>query len=149
VKKKLPVVTVAQVEEADRLVDLPLWIVIHNAVLEGVADLVTIETVDIRDLEFPAESFDVVTSSLVLHNLRAPADRRQVLENALRVLRPEGRLLLADIRNIDEYKRVLERCGAEEVAVRDFGLRAAFGDPRLRLRLVSCVRPPSRNRGLG
>ena len=52
----------------------------HNAFVEGVADRVKVETGDIRDLPFPAESFDVVTSSLVLHNLRSAVDRGQVLE---------------------------------------------------------------------
>lgn len=119
----------------------------QNAAVEGVADRVTVATVDIRDLPFPAGSFDVATSSLVLHNLRLPADRRRALENAVRVLRPGGRLLLADIRNIDEYRRVLEGCGAQNVAVRDFGLRVAFGHPWLRLRLLSCTAPASRDGG--
>jgi ubiquinone/menaquinone biosynthesis C-methylase UbiE len=105
----------------------------RNAVTEGVADRVTVETGDIRELPFPGESFDVVTSSLVLHNLRSAADRGQVLENALRVLKPGGRLFVTDIRNIDEYKRVLEGCGAENLTVRGFGFRACFGVPRLRL----------------
>jgi arsenite methyltransferase len=105
----------------------------RNAIVGGVADRVTVETGDIRELPFPAESFDVVTSSLVLHNLRSPVDRGQVLENAMRVLKPGGRLLVADIRNMDEYKRVLEGCGAENLAVHGFGFRACFGVPRLRL----------------
>ena len=105
----------------------------HNAFVEGVADRVKVETGDIRDLPFPAESFDVVTSSLVLHNLRSAVDRGQVLESAMRVLKPGGRLLITDIRNIDEYKLVLERCGAENLATHNFGFRACFGVPRLRL----------------
>lgn len=104
-----------------------------NALIEGVADRVEVETGDIRDLAFPADAFDVVTSSLVLHNLHSADDRAQVLANAIRVLKPGGRLLLADIRNIEEYERVLERFGASNVAVRDFGFRACFGMPRLRL----------------
>lgn len=115
----------------------------RNVTLEGVADHVTIETADVRDLPFPAEDFDVVTSSLVLHNLPTTADRHQALENALRVLRPGGRFFLLDIRNIDEYKQLLHRSGAENVAVRDFGLRAAFGAPWLRLRFISCTKSPS------
>jgi pimeloyl-ACP methyl ester carboxylesterase/ubiquinone/menaquinone biosynthesis C-methylase UbiE len=109
----------------------------RNAAAEGVAGRVTVETGDIRYLPFPAGSFDVVTSSLVLHNLRSPADRSQVLADALRVLKPGGRLLVADIWNIDEYKRVLDGFGAENLAARDFGCRACFGVPRLRLRLIS------------
>jgi ubiquinone/menaquinone biosynthesis C-methylase UbiE len=109
----------------------------RNAVAEGVADRVTVDTGDIRDLDFPTGTFDVVTTSLVLHNLRTPDDRKLVLQSAMDVLKPGGHLLVADIRNIDEYKLVLEQCGAEILAVRNFGVRACFGIPRLRLIVAS------------
>src|SRR5439155_13626871 len=87
-----------------------------NAEVEGVADRVAIRTGDIRELPFPGESFDVVTSSLVLHNLHSFADRRRALENAVHVLRPGGRLLVADIFHIDEYGNVLEELGLENLS---------------------------------
>jgi ubiquinone/menaquinone biosynthesis C-methylase UbiE/ferredoxin len=45
--------------------------------------------------EFSGESFDVVTSTLVFSEL-FPYERRYVLANAFRVLRPGGALILAD-----------------------------------------------------
>ena len=42
-----------------------------------------------------AGPFDVVTASLMFHHLR-PADKRAVLAGARRVLRPGGRLVIAD-----------------------------------------------------
>lgn len=114
----------------------------RNAVAEGVADRVTVDTGDLRDLDCPTGTFDVATTSLVLHNLPTPEDRKRVLRNAMDVLKPGGRLLVGDIRNIDEYKLVLEHCGAENLAVRSFGVRAQFGIPRLRLIVAS--KPSSR-----
>jgi ubiquinone/menaquinone biosynthesis C-methylase UbiE len=52
----------------------------------------------VEALEFPAEHFDVVVSSLVMHHL--PEDLRvAALEEMRRVLRPGGRLLVAEAQN--------------------------------------------------
>lgn len=49
----------------------------------------------IEQLPFPDRSFDVVFSTLMIHHLPAPL-KRQGLAEIVRVLKPEGRLLLAD-----------------------------------------------------
>lgn len=67
-----------------------------NAAAAGVADRVEVHTADLRSLPFPDESFDVVTSAMAIHNIRSSEGRRQALDEAVRVLRPGGRLLLAD-----------------------------------------------------
>ena len=49
-------------------------------------------------LPFPVDHFDVVVSSLVMHHV--PEDvRLRALEEMRRVLRPEGRILVAGARN--------------------------------------------------
>src|SRR5689334_21117038 len=64
----------------------------RNASLEGVADRVAIETGDMRALPFPEASFDLVVSSLAIHNISASSERRQAIAEAFRVLKPGGRL---------------------------------------------------------
>jgi ubiquinone/menaquinone biosynthesis C-methylase UbiE len=49
----------------------------------------------------------VVLSHWVIHNLPEEADRRKALDEILRVLRPSGVLVLADIANIREYRDYL------------------------------------------
>ena len=58
----------------------------------GVANL-TVRVADVADLPFPDARFDVVTSRVAAHHF---ADPRQALAEALRVLRPQGRLLVID-----------------------------------------------------
>ncbi|WP_433063838.1 class I SAM-dependent methyltransferase [Dactylosporangium sp. CS-033363] len=67
-----------------------------NAAAAGVADRVEVHTGDLTALPFPDASFDVVTSAMAIHNIKSPEGRRRALDEAVRVLRPGGRLLIAD-----------------------------------------------------
>ncbi|MEO8215907.1 MAG: class I SAM-dependent methyltransferase [Acidobacteriota bacterium] len=83
----------------------------RNLEAEGLAQRVDLRDGDARELPFPDSSFDVVTSSLVVHNLHARADREKVLTEMLRVLKPGGWLALMDIRNGTEYLKFLRGHG--------------------------------------
>jgi SAM-dependent methyltransferase len=59
------------------------------------------------DLAFPAASFDLVTSTMLLHEI-PPAPLRRVLEEAFRVLEPSGRMVHLDFYLLpDEFRRFL------------------------------------------
>jgi len=58
----------------------------------------------IEQLAFPDQTFDVVLSTLMMHHLPAPL-KRQGLAEIARVLKPGGRLVIAD------FKRKQERTG--------------------------------------
>ena len=58
----------------------------------------------IEQLPFPDQTFDVVFSTLMMHHLPASL-KRQGLAEIARVLKPEGRLVIAD------FKRKQERQG--------------------------------------
>lgn len=87
----------------------------RNAVLEGVAERVTLRDGDARDLPFDDRSFDVVVSSWALHNIYDFKERRRALEEIVRVLRPGGRLLIVDIRHVREYTGHLSQLGMIEI----------------------------------
>lgn len=67
-----------------------------NAAAAGVADRVEVHTADMTALPFADDSFDVVTSALAIHNIASPEERNRAVDEALRVLRPGGRLLITD-----------------------------------------------------
>ncbi|MBV8884403.1 MAG: class I SAM-dependent methyltransferase [Chroococcidiopsidaceae cyanobacterium CP_BM_RX_35] len=104
-----------------------------NAQIEGVADRIEVRTADMRKLPFPDSHFDVVTSNWAVHNLEAEADRQKALNEIVRVLKPGGVIVLADIINQAEYAKYLRLRGVEDVqlhnnAVRETVLKAVtFG----------------------
>ncbi|QEV04994.1 methyltransferase domain-containing protein [Streptomyces prasinus] len=60
---------------------------------EGMTDLVTVAHGDAMELSYPAGSFDAV---MALESIEHMPDRRTVLGNIARVLRPSGRVALTD-----------------------------------------------------
>jgi ubiquinone/menaquinone biosynthesis C-methylase UbiE len=67
-----------------------------NAAAAGVADRVGVHTADMTALPFSDASFDVVTSAMAIHNIRSAEGRYRAVDEAMRVLRPGGQLLIAD-----------------------------------------------------
>jgi SAM-dependent methyltransferase len=88
---------------------------LENARRAGVAERVDVKDADARHLPFPDATFDVIVSSLALHNIPTRADREQALREIARVLKPGGHVALLDIQHTRDYARVLEQCGLSDV----------------------------------
>jgi len=99
----------------------------RNATAEGVADRVRIETADLRDLPFVDDTFDLVASNYVLHNITGDDARRGAVREIVRVLRPGGRIVIVDFRATSTYVDALEAAGARSVS--RSGLRWAMFPP--------------------
>ena len=114
----------------------------RNAALEGVEERVELHTADMRQLPFDDGSFDVVVSSLAIHNVPGAPERAKALREAARVLKRGGTLVIADIRHASVYARELEACGLTITDRRSLGVRVwyAFG-PWAATRLVAAVKP--------
>jgi ubiquinone/menaquinone biosynthesis C-methylase UbiE len=117
----------------------------RNAVAEGVADRVELHTGDMTALPFADDSFDVVVSSLAIHNIRGRAGRAKAIREAVRVLRPGGRLMIADIRATGQHQAQLARIGMNAVAHRRLGWRFWRGGPLAATRLVTATKPERPN----
>ena len=88
---------------------------LSNAKAEGVAGRVKIETADARKLPFAESSFDVVLSSLALHNIPSSADRSKALHEIARVLKSGGYLAIFDIFHTGAYAKTLAELGFEDI----------------------------------
>lgn len=133
-------VAVAQRLSTGRVTGVDIWstkdqsgnargVTLLNASLEGVSDRVQIETGDMRALPFPDAAFDLIVSSLAIHNISSNADRRRAIFEGYRVLKPGGRMVIADIRATADYEKVLRELGASDVKRRRLGWRFWWGNP--------------------
>ena len=78
----------------------------QNIDREGVNGRVFVRTEDICFLSFSDHSFDVIVSSLCLHNIKDKQQREKALLEMLRVLKPGGKFAIADIRFGKEYAKL-------------------------------------------
>jgi SAM-dependent methyltransferase len=119
-------IAAAELAPAGRVVGIDLWrsrdlsgntpeAARANAQAAGVASRVSFETGDATELPFEAATFDVVVSMTVFHNIPSAAGRRQAINEALRVLRPGGTLLVFDILHTREYAVAARSAGAGRV----------------------------------
>ena len=73
-----------------------------NAVSEGVASRCVFQHGDAKQLDFPDESFDVVISNYVYHNITGK-DKQQLLLETLRVLKKGGTFAIHDLMSPRRY----------------------------------------------
>jgi arsenite methyltransferase len=108
----------------------------RNAELEGVRGRIELHTADMRRLPFADASFDVVTSSLAVHNIADMQGREHALGEMLRVLRPKGMIMLADILHTGEYDRYFSSQPNTKVERRRLGWRFWYGGPHAATTLI-------------
>jgi ubiquinone/menaquinone biosynthesis C-methylase UbiE len=109
----------------------------QNAQAEGVAERIEFRQGEISDLQIPGNQFDLVVSGLGISAVTTAERRRAAVDQAVRVARPGGQVLIADIRYTKEYAARLTELGCEQVECRSLGWETWYGGPWLSTILVS------------
>jgi arsenite methyltransferase len=112
----------------------------RNAEREGVADRVELETGDMTRLPFADHTFDVVVSNIAVHNIPSAEGRRAAVDEAVRVLRPGGRLAIADLLATGQHYARLRELGLADVRRRNVGRHMWWGGPWFPTRLVTATK---------
>jgi SAM-dependent methyltransferase len=115
------------------------WMLVVGAIF--LVQTIILHTGDMTDLPFPDGAFDVVVSSLAIHNLPTLPARFQAIDQAMRVLRPGGRLVVADIRTVGKYAEHLRAVGAADVRTRNLGPGFWFSGPWQATSVVTATKP--------
>jgi len=69
----------------------------NNARLAAVSERTTFRKASAASLPFPDESFDIVVSNMVFHEVQEAKDKREVVREALRVLKKGGLFVFQDL----------------------------------------------------
>lgn len=112
-----------------------------NAQREGVAERVALHTADMRHLPFPDASFDLVVSSLAIHNISDLQGRLQAIDEAVRVLKPGGRLVIADFRATSQYAKRLSELAMAGITHQTLSWHFWYGGPWAAPTLVKAQKP--------
>lgn len=122
----------------------------RNAQLEGVYDRVEFKRADAREMPFESESFDVVVSSIAMHQIVYSKEGLRVLDETHRVLKPNGRLVIVDVLIGKIITDKLKELRFRDLKVQNIRNLGSFS---FLLKILSAVKNPSelaiRNRGEG
>jgi arsenite methyltransferase len=111
-----------------------------NLKLNGVEDRVRLKTADMTALPFADDTFDLATASLSIHNVPSKDGRAKAISEAIRVLKPGGRLLIVDISKVREYRKSLEDLSVVPTADTPAGWRMWWSGPWMSTRILTAQR---------
>nr|WP_261979121.1 class I SAM-dependent methyltransferase [Lactiplantibacillus plantarum] len=130
-----------QLGPAGKVTGLDLWLSrdqSHNKITVtqknvddlGLTNRVNLVTGDMTKLDFPDASFDVVTSSFAIHNIKNEQARINAVKEAIRVLKPGGHIMIIDTgRNINEYGQVFQDAGLQITQSMSLGFNGWWATP--------------------
>lgn len=122
IAKRFPQASVTGIDYWGKAWEYSRGVCDRNAEIEGVAGRVVFERASAASLPFDEGAFDVVVSNLVFHEVRDVRDKKELIEEALRVVRKGGWFVFQDLflwkqvyGEVDELLETIKRWGIETV----------------------------------
>lgn len=100
-----------------------------NAKANGVNSRIDFVTGDMTALPFEDGSFDLVTASMSIHNIPKAEGRARAIREAVRVLKPGGRIVIADLKAMDAYADELSKLGLKVDGPKSLGWQTWWSGP--------------------
>lgn len=107
---------------------------------ERLADRVKLVDGGMMNLPFANQLFDYVLVDSALHNITPAIQRGRALQEAARVLKADGTLVIVDTKYMDEYKKVLANVGIDDVQVIKTGFNGWWGGPWITTKILIAKR---------
>ncbi|WP_268913564.1 class I SAM-dependent methyltransferase [Lentilactobacillus sp. SPB1-3] len=93
----------------------------------GVSSVTELVTGDMTSLKFEDNRFDYVVASMSIHNVKPKSSREHSIDEAYRVLKPGGKIIILDIEHIGEYRSRLQQIGIKKISVQHGGIEGMYG----------------------
>ncbi|MFT9269771.1 MAG: methyltransferase domain-containing protein [Liquorilactobacillus nagelii] len=93
---------------------------------QQLADVSELLTADMVKLPFKGNNFNYVVASLSIHNLKPAYKRQAAIQEAFRVLKKGGRMVIIDIEHVGEYQQFLQQLGAKEISISNTGINGMY-----------------------
>lgn len=104
------------------------------------ADRVKLVDANVFNMNFTDRSFDYVFVDLAFHDITPAIERGRALQEAGRVMKPTGQLVILDFEHIAEYQQMLTNLGFHNLRVVNAGFNGWWGDPWLATKILIAQR---------
>lgn len=100
------------------------------------------ELVDGSLLNLPLESrhYDYVLSSFTFHGIKPAINRGRAIQEAVRVMKPDGTLVIMDFGNVQQYRPILNNLGITDIRIIPTGYNGWWGGPWLSTKVLIAKR---------
>ncbi|MBD7895560.1 methyltransferase domain-containing protein [Limosilactobacillus sp. Sa3CUN2] len=105
-----------------------------------VADRAKLVDGSLVNLPLESRHYDYVLSAFTFHSVSPAINRGRAIQEAARVMKPEGTLVIVDFGDLQQYRPLLHRLGFQNVRIIPTGMDGWWGGPWLKTGILVAKR---------